>query len=134
MTKLTEFQGLTKAFASKLRRGGVRGPYSLLNKASKPSERNKFAKKIGIPVRNLTEWVTDADFTRIRGIGGRFASLLQKCGIKNIKQLGSRKPDALLKQMKTMNDKQHYVKQLPSQKQVSYWVRRAKSIKKIVNY
>lgn len=136
MTKLTDFgfHGLTKGFASKLSRVGIRSPYSMLKKASKPGQRNSFAKKIGIPARKLTEWVTDADFTRIRGIGGRFACLLQSCGIKNIKQLASRKPEALLKQMEVTNKTKHYVKQLPSQKQVSYWVSRAKSIKKVVNY
>ena len=133
-TKLTDFPEITKGFAGKLRRVGIRSPYSLLKKASKPGQRNMFAKKIGVPARKLTEWVTEADFTRIRGIGGRFACLLQSCGIKNLKQLGTRKPDALLKQMKSTNDKKHYVKQLPSQKQVSTWVRKAKSIKNVVNY
>ncbi len=134
MTKLTEIQGITKSFASKLSRCGIRSTYSLLKKATRLNDRNSIARKIGVPVKKFTQWVAATDFTRIRGIGGQFSNLLQCCGIENLKQLARTKPEALCKKMKSLNQKRHYVKQLPSQKQVSFWVRRAKSISKIINY
>ena len=120
MAKLTEIQGITKSCASKLSRCGMRSPLSMLKKAKRMNDRSSIAKKIGVPVKRFTQWVAAADFTRIRGIGGRFSNLLQCCGIGNLKQLARTKPETLLKKMKSLNTRRHYVKQLPSQKQVSF--------------
>lgn len=134
MTKLTEIQGITKRYATKLGRHGVRSTFALLKNAKRFADRSAIAKKIGVPAKKFTSWVAAADFTRIRGIGGQFSNLLQRCGIENLKKLARTKPESLCKKMKSLNQKRSYVKQLPSQKQVSSWVRRAKSINKIVNY
>lgn len=134
MTKLIEIQGITKSYAAKLGRNGVRSTFSLLKKAKRMADRSTIARKIGVPVKKFSSWVAAADFTRIRGIGGQFSYLLQCCGIENLKQLARTKPESLCKKMKSLNQKRHYVKQLPSQKQIGTWVRRAKSINKIVNY
>lgn len=134
MTKLVDIEGLNAKHAKQLQQVGVRSATSLLNKAGSKKGRQEVAKECKISEKQLLEWVNRADLTRIKGISTQFSDLLENSGVDSVPELANRKADNLYNTLHEINSKKHFVKRLPSEKEVSRWVTAAKKLPKMVTH
>jgi len=134
MATITDIQGIGAVYAKKLRKAGVRTTEALLAMGATKKGRQELAKATGLSAKLILEWVNHADLFRVKGIGGQYADLLEEAGVDTVVELGKRKPEALYDAMAKANDKKNLVNQMPSLKGVKAWVKKAKSLKRAVQY
>jgi predicted flap endonuclease-1-like 5' DNA nuclease len=134
MATITDIEGIGEAYASKLRQAGVRTTEALLQKGAAAKGRKELAKATGFTTKMILEWVNRADLYRVSGIGAQYADLLEASGVDTVRELANRKADALTEMLAKVNEKKNKVNQLPGAKRVGEWIRKAKSLKKVVEY
>lgn len=134
MAKLEEIEGIGAAFASKLRKAGVRSTNDLLNKGATPSGRKEISKNSGISAKLVLEWVNHSDLFRIKGVGEEYADLLEEAGVDSVVELSKRMAEHLLETMKKTNEKKRLVRLLPGLSQVQEWIRQAKKLPRGIQY
>lgn len=134
MTSLEEVEGIGETYARKLRSAGVNSLHSLFEQGSTAKGRKMLAEKSRIGEKKILEWVKHADLCRIRGVGSDYADLLAAAGVETVRELAKRKPENLYYKLEALNDQKRLVRRLPSQDQVSEWVRQAKRLPGIVTY
>jgi predicted flap endonuclease-1-like 5' DNA nuclease len=135
MATLKEIEGIGSAYAAKLNKAGVRGVNGLLKTGGTRKGRVELAKATGFNAKTILEWVNRADLFRVKGIGSQYSDLLEAAGVDTVVELGKRKPETLLATFEKANSgKKRIVRQLPSLSQVKDWVKKAKSLKRAVEY
>jgi predicted flap endonuclease-1-like 5' DNA nuclease len=134
MATITDIEGIGEAYAGKLRQAGVRTTEALLQKGATAKGRKELAKATGFTTKMILEWVNRADLYRVSGIGAQYADLLEASGVDTVRELANRKTDALTETLAKVNEKKNKVNQLPGAKRVGEWIRKAKSLKKVVEY
>jgi len=134
MATITDIQGIGASYANKLRKAGVRTTEALLEMGGTKKGRQELAKASGLSAKLILEWVNHADLFRVKGIGGQYADLLEEAGVDTVPELSKRKPEALYDAMAKANEKKNLVNQMPSLKSVKAWVKKAKSLKRAVQY
>ncbi|MCY4043691.1 MAG: DUF4332 domain-containing protein [Cellvibrionales bacterium] len=134
MTKLVDIEGLSARHAKQLQQAGVRSAESLLKKAGSKKGRQDVSKSCQLSEKQLLEWVNRADLTRIKGISTQFSDLLENSGVDSVPELANRKADNLYAKLHEVNKKKHFVKRLPSEKEVAHWVSEAKRLPKMVTH
>ncbi|HRJ76207.1 MAG TPA: DUF4332 domain-containing protein [Anaerolineales bacterium] len=135
MATLKEIEGIGSAYAAKLNKAGVRGVNGLLQAGGTRKGRAELAKATGFSAKTILEWVNRADLFRVKGIGSQYSDLLEAAGVDTVVELGKRKPEALVAAFEKANSgKKRVVRQLPSLSQVKDWVKKAKSLKRAVEY
>lgn len=134
MTTLKDIEGIGRANAAKLNKAGVRGTTGLLDQAGSRKGRQELAKASKFSAKTLLEWVNRADLARVKGIGTQYSDLLEAAGVDTVVELAKRKPEVLLESMAKINARKNLVNQLPSIKLVRSWVKKAKSLKRVVQY
>jgi len=82
----------------------------------------------------MQSWVSMADLLRIEGVDGQYAELLYFSGIHSVQQLAVFNVHNLTKKMVKTNEKEHRIKEAPSEKQVTGWVNKAKKIDPIIEF
>lgn len=134
MTTLKEIEGIGPAYAAKLNKAGVRGTSGLLKMGGTKKGRQELAKNTGFNAKTILGWVNRADLFRVKGIGGQYSDLLEAAGVDTVVELAKRRPEVLLEAMAKANKKLNKVNQMPALSQVKMWVKRAKSLKRAVQY
>lgn len=134
MTTLKEIEGIGSAYAAKLNKAGVRGTSGLLRMGGTKKGRQELAKSTGFNAKTILGWVNRADLFRVKGIGGQYSDLLEAAGVDTVVELAKRRPEVLLEAMAKANKKLNKVNQMPALSQVKMWVKRAKSLKRAVQY
>jgi len=134
MATITDIQGIGAAYANKLRKAGVRTTEALLAMGATKKGRQELAKATGLSPKLILEWVNHADLFRVKGIGGQYSDLLEEAGVDTVVELSKRNPDALHEAMTKMNEKKNLVNQMPGLSNVKSWVKKAKSLKRVVQY
>ena len=134
MATITDIQGIGAAYASKLRKAGVRTTEALLEMGATKKGRQELAKATGLNAKLILEWVNHADLFRVKGIGGQYSDLLEEAGVDTVVELGKRQPEALYEAMAKANAKKNLVNQMPGLSSVKAWVKSAKSLKRVVQY
>lgn len=134
MTKLVDIEGLNANHAKQLQQAGVRSAASLLKKAGSKKGRQDLSKTCNLSEKQLLEWVNRADLTRIKGVSTQFSDLLENSGVDSVPELANRKADNLHAKLNEVNKKKHFVKRLPSEKEVNHWVSQAKKLPKMVTH
>lgn len=134
MTTLKEIEGIGPVYAAKLNKAGVRGTSGLLKMGGTKKGRQELAKSTGFNAKTILGWVNRADLFRVKGIGGQYSDLLEAAGVDTVVELAKRRPEVLLEAMAKANKKLNKVNQMPALSQVKMWVKRAKSLKRAVQY
>jgi predicted flap endonuclease-1-like 5' DNA nuclease len=75
-----------------------------------------------------------ADLFRIKGVGEEYSDLLEEAGVDTVVELAQRNPTNLYQSVVDVNQKKKLVRKLPTQDQVSDWVKQAKKLPRIVKY
>ena len=115
---IASIDGLTAAFAAKLKSHGIRTTAGLLEAARTVKGRKALAAKTGVSEQQLLEWANIADCMRIKGMGKAKAELLRASGVTTVREFIHRNPARLAQAMKDINDKRKLVRVLPSETSV----------------
>jgi predicted flap endonuclease-1-like 5' DNA nuclease len=134
MSTITDIEGVGEVSAVKLRTAGVRTTEALLERGRTPQGRRELAKMTGFSEKVILEWVNRADMFRVRGIGAQYSDLLEAAGVDTVRELATRKADALLESLAKVNAAKNKVNILPGLNRVKGWIQNAKSLKRGVEY
>ncbi len=134
MVKLTQVEGIGKAYAEKLEAIGIVSTDALLEKGATPQGRKEIAEKTGISPKLVLRWVNHVDLFRIKGVGEEYADLLETAGVDTVPELAQRNPENLHKKMAAINAEKKLVRQLPGLNQVRGWIEQAKRLPRKITY
>ncbi|NND65363.1 MAG: DUF4332 domain-containing protein [Gammaproteobacteria bacterium] len=134
MTTLETIEGIGKAWATKLKEGGINTQDELLQKGSQPDGRKEIATTCGIDEKKILDWVNRADLARVKGIGGEYADLLESAGVDTVPELAQRNATNLWEKMTEVNNEKSLVRSLPSESQVEEWITQAKDLPRAVHF
>jgi len=134
MTKLSEIEGIGKVFEEKLKAAGIRTEEELLVACSTRDGRTELAEKSDISEALILKWANRADLSRIKGIGGEYADLLEVAGVDTVPELAQRRADNLFDKIAEINEAKKLVRKMPTLKQVEEWVAEAKTLPRAIKY
>jgi predicted flap endonuclease-1-like 5' DNA nuclease len=134
MPTIADIEGIGEVSAVKLRSAGVYTTAALLERGRTQQGRRELAKMTGFSEKVILEWVNRADMFRIRGVGAQYSDLLEAAGIDTVRELATRKADALTEILKKVNAEKNKVNKLPGLNKVKDWIRIAKSLPRGVEY
>lgn len=134
MAKLMEIEGVGETYQQKLISTGIKSTEALLEKGSTPKGRKEITEKSGIGEGLILKWVNHVDLFRIKGIGSKYADLLEAAGMDTVPELANLKPENLLEKMTATNSAKKLVRRLPVLSQVKSWVDQAKSLPRVITY
>ncbi|PWW81350.1 ferredoxin [Prosthecochloris marina] len=134
MAKITDVEGIGKAFGSKLENAGVPNQSELLKQGCDRKGRKALAEKTGIDEHKILQWVNRADLSRVKGIGSEYSDLLEEAGVDTVPELAQRNAANLHAKMVEVNEVKNLVRKMPTEKQVSDWVSQAKELPRVINY
>ena len=134
MTSLIKIEGIGEKYAIKLKMIGISTTETLLERGQTPQRRQEIADKSSIKKTLILEWVNLADLFRIKGVGEEYSDLLEEAGVDTVVELAQRNPTNLYQSVVAVNQKNKLVRKLPTQDQVSDWVKQAKKLPRVVKY
>ena len=134
MASLIKIEGIGQKYATKLKMIGISTTETLLERGKTPGGRQEIADKSGITKTLILEWVNLADLFRIKGVGEEYSDLLEEAGVDTVVELAQRNPANLYQAVVDVNNKKRLVRKLPTQGQVSDWVKQAKKLPRVVKY
>ena len=110
---ISEIEGMSAFFASKLKSVGIRTTDALLEAAHSVKGRKTLAAKTGISEQQLLEWANVADYMRIPGMGKAKVGLVRAAGVTTVRELSYRNPARLAQSMREANERKRLVRILP---------------------
>jgi len=127
-------EGIGPAYAKKLRGVDIRSTEKLLERGATRAGRKDLAEKTGISDKLVLKFCNHADLIRISGIGGEFAELLEAAGVDTVKELRNRSAKNLAAKVAEVNAAKKLTRRVPSEKVVSGWVEKARSLAPVITY
>lgn len=134
MAKLTTIEGIGEAYEVKLKEGGIKSVESLLEACATKKGRVELAEKVGISEKLILKWANHADLSRIKGVSGEYAELLEAAGVDTVAELATRKAENLCKKVREVNDKKAIVRKLPTESMIQDWIKQAGSLPRALHY
>ena len=134
MARIIDVEGIGPHFAGRLRAIGVATTERLLVVAAHPQGRKDLAEQSGIPEKLILEWANLADLMRIKGIGPEYGDLLEEAGVDTVRELRTRRPEALHQAAKEINLRKRLVRRVPSLREIERWVAEAKRLRPLLTY
>ena len=134
MTKITEVEGIGEIYAHKLAEVGITTQEQLLEECCERADRKKLIDDSGIGPTLILKWANRADLSRVKGVGGQFADLLECAGVDAVPELAMRNAGNLFAKMTEVNDAKGLVRKFPTESQVVNWVTQAKSLPRKICY
>jgi hypothetical protein len=101
---------------------GIRSRVDLLRIGRSQLGRQDIARRTGIGVRQLTDWLNKADLMRIDGMSMVAIRLLEVAGIETVEDLAVARPEAILRKLREFGKRQSPNLQLPDLEQLTGWV------------
>lgn len=127
---ISSIKGVSSALATKLKSQGIDNAAELLAATRDAGERSKLANTLGIEDAALTELINRADLSRIKGIAGVYADLLELAGVDSVKEMSHRVPANLHDKLEEVNDEHKVTGHVPTLEQCEAWVSEAKTLAK----
>jgi len=134
MADLTTVEGIGETYVKKLKDAGLGSTKTLLEKGATPQGRKEIAEKTGIGDKLILRWVNHVDLSRVKGIGGEYAELLEAAGVDTVPELAQRRPENLFQKMESVNKEKKLVRKTPTQPQVAAWIEQAKNLPRVISY
>lgn len=130
--KIEAIDGIGPAYAGRLRTAGILQTNHLLEKGRTAQDRRTLAQQCGVDEAQLRKWVAMCDLSRIKGVGGQYAELLEAAGVTTVKKMANRTAISLMDGMRTANAEQRRVRQIPNEKSVSDWIAQARQLESAI--
>lgn len=131
---LKDFRGVNQNYIDILAGFGIKSTEQMLKNTALPAQRTKLARKTGIPLKAIIEFVKLSDLSRIRGIKGIRARLFYDAGFDTIEKLVMCDPHKLQKKLEKFVEETGFDGIAPLSKEIVCTIEQAKKIKKIVKY
>jgi predicted flap endonuclease-1-like 5' DNA nuclease len=94
--------------------------------------RKHLANEIGVPQSMLLKWVYRGDLLRVRGVGRKYATLLESAGVNTVSDLSTRNPRHLFQTLRTVNREKRLVRRTPPSKTIEIWVNIAGTLEPVI--
>lgn len=127
-------KGIGPAYSEKLKAVGIESPQTMLEACATRQGREEVEKKTGISHKLILKWTHEAEFYRIKGIGQKYAYLLDAAGVGTILELAQRNPENLHEAIVALNQEKQLVHEVPSLNLVTDWINQAKELPRVVSY
>jgi predicted flap endonuclease-1-like 5' DNA nuclease len=134
MSDIIEVEGIGPVYAKKLKDVGISTDRDLLERGATRSGREKIAEESGISGKRILRWVNHVDLFRIKGVQKQYAELLEATGVDTIPELAQRNPTNLYPALAKTNAKKKLVRKLPTEDQVTEWIKEAQTLPRVVTY
>jgi predicted flap endonuclease-1-like 5' DNA nuclease len=134
MAKIIDVEGIGPKYAQKLVNVGITTTNKLLKKGATSKGRQEIEAMTGIGHALVLEWVNHVDLYRIKGVAQEYSDLLEEAGVDTVPELAQRNAANLHAKLVEVNGMKKLVRQLPSEKQVTDWVKQAKALPRVVQY
>ena len=131
--QIEEIEGIGKGYGKQLKQFGITTTTEMLDKGSTVSEIKSIAKDMGKQEWVVRSWSSMADLTRIKGVGGQFAELIEFSGVHSVQSLKQQDAQQFTVTMKQVNDKEHRVKEAPDANAVKQWIGHAKTLPSVLD-
>ena len=131
---VVEIEGIGPQYGKKLNEAGIRSTEELLEACRTPKGRKTLAGKTAISEDLILKWANHADLFRIKGVARQFAELLEAAGVDTVKELKSRRAEALSEKMREVNAARKLSKVAPSIPVVKKWIDQAKTLQPKLTY
>ncbi len=132
--KIEEIEGIGPAYGEKLAVANIKTTDDLLKQCCDAKGRKGTAETTGFSEGQLLKWANMADLMRISGVGGEYSELLKASGVDTIKELRNRNAENLAAKMAEVNASKKLTRTVPSEKVVSGWVEKAKSLDPLITH
>jgi predicted flap endonuclease-1-like 5' DNA nuclease len=123
-----EVEGIGAGFGKRLAALGVSSTATLLRESETDDGTSRMAEACQVNAETVGTWVTMADLLRIPGVGGQWAELLWRSGVRGVGELSGESPAPLLLRMTEINDAENRVPELPTLEQVEHWIAEAEAM------
>ncbi len=134
MSNIIDVEGIGEVYARKLTEAGIATDKDLLEKGATRGGREKIAQETGISDKLILRWVNHVNLFRIKGVQKQYAELLEAAGVDTVPELAQRNPSHLYPALVETNEKKQLVRKLPTEDQVTEWIKEAKTLPRVVTY
>ena len=124
-TPVETIEGIGSGFGNKLKAGGIDTTEALLRICATDEGIKRVCSLVDLDEATVRNWGTMADLIRIRGLGGQWAELMWRAGVKSVQDLASRDISDLRARMREVNTREHRVAELPGEKRVARFLAEA---------
>lgn len=129
-----EIQGIGPKFAEKLEAAGITTVQHLLEKGATKKQREGLVETTEISDTYILKWCNHADMIRIKGVGPRFAELLEVAGVDTVPELARRNAENLTAKLVEVNEEEEKVDRVPTLHEVEAWIEEAKTLPRVLTY
>lgn len=133
MSTIDNLSGLTAQDKERLTRANIYTTEQLIDRCSSRHGRQTVASSTGIPEDQLHDWANKVELHRVRGLGATFDNLFDASGVHSVRDLSKANAHELYQEMRMINDKQHMVKQIPSEGQLKQLIAEARKLNPKIN-
>lgn len=134
MAKLIDINGIEEKHAQVLQEAGITTSDKLLEKGADVKGRKAIASMLELEAKDITRWFNQADLYRIKGVGKKYADLLERAGVDTVPELAVRKAENLYAKLKSVAEAEDLVTNLPTPENVEDWVAQAKELPRALHY
>ena len=130
---ITEIEGIGPGYKAKMDQNfGINNVMDFIEKGATKTGRKQIAKALKVDEKVVSRWIRMADLTRVSGIRGHFAELIEAAGIESIGHLAAQDPKELTAILVDVNKKQNHSRIDPTLEMVDDWVSKAKGLEEMV--
>ena len=126
------FEGIGHVCGDLLRNLGISTVSDLLRVGATERGRRLIADETGVTPKVVIRWVYREDLLRVKGIGRKYSTLLEKAGVNTAKDLSTENTRHLCQTLRTVNKDRKLVVRTPPSKTIKVWVRNAKKLEPIL--
>lgn len=134
MATLLDINGVDEKSAQILKDAGINSSEKLLEQGGTTKGRKGIATMLDKEPKEIMRWFNQADLYRIKGVGAKYADLLERAGVDTVVELAVRKAENLYAKMKSVAEAGDLVTNLPRPQDVEDWVAQAKELPRALHY
>ena len=131
-TPVETVEGIGTGFGKRLRADGIETTEQLLELCATDDGVQRVCKCVDLDENTVRNWATMADLVRINGLGGQWAELMWRAGIRNVQDLARQDIEPLRAKFREVNEKEHRVAELPGENRVRKFIDQAKELKPVL--
>jgi len=131
-TPIETIEGIGEGFGRRLKADGIATTEALLELCTTDAGVERICKCVDLDENTVRNWAIMADLTRIKGLGGQWAELMWRSGVKSVQDLAGRDINELRTRMREVNEQEHRVAELPGESRVSRFIAEAGQLKPVL--
>lgn len=123
-----KMRGIPYSVRVKLERAGLNTGDRILAVTRSPDQRRSLAETLSLTPEEVQLLASQVDLARVKGVGGVFATLLQKARVNSAVELANRDPDRLYFELLAIQKQCELAGRAPTYRAVCGWVAHARKL------